>query len=174
MSDPEIQAMTALASALQNLEEDAQGRVLRWAAERFGVTLGVRVPKGGISGSHEIVAPLDAVSDEEISAESPKFEHFAELFHAANPKTDVDRALVAGYWFQAVLENPSFQAAQLNQELRHLGHALKNVTDSLDSNQSKKPARVIQLRKSGSARQARKTYKLTHEGLVYVQGMIAS
>jgi hypothetical protein len=174
MSDPEIEAMTAVAAALRDLEEDAQGRVLRWAAERYGVTLGLPVPRSSLNGTPESTATLDDISDEEISAESPKFEHFAELYHAANPKTDVDRALVAGYWFQAIQEQPSFQAAQLNLELKHLGHALKNVTDALDSNQSKKPARIIQLRKSGSARQARKTYKLTHEGLVYVQGMIAS
>ncbi|MGW2472335.1 hypothetical protein [Streptomyces sp. NPDC001665] len=174
MSDPEIEAMAALSGALQDLEEDAQGRVIRWAAERFGVTLGFPVPKGGADASRDTLVAANGVSDEEISAESPKFEHFAELYNAASPKTDVDRALVAGYWFQAIREEASFQAAQLNLELKHLGHALKNVTDALDSNQSKKPARIIQLRKAGTAKQARKTYKLTHEGLVYVQGMIAS
>lgn len=37
----------------------------------------------------------------------------------------------------------------------------------------KKPQRVIQLKKSGNSRQANKTYKVTHEGLVYVQGMLS-
>lgn len=36
----------------------------------------------------------------------------------------------------------------------------------------KKPQRVVQLQKSGNSRQGRKTYKVTHEGLVYVQGML--
>ncbi|WP_455131967.1 hypothetical protein [Microbacterium aurum] len=36
----------------------------------------------------------------------------------------------------------------------------------------KKPQRIIQLQKAGNAKQARKTYKVTHEGLVYVQGML--
>lgn len=174
MNDPEIQAMAAVADALQDLEEDMQGRVLRWASERFGVTLGVAARGSGVNRSGVSDDSHADVSDEEISAESPKFEHFAELYHAATPKSDVDRALVAGYWFQVLQGAPSFQAAQLNVELKNLGHALKNVTDALEGNQVKKPARVIQLRKSGSSRQARKTYKLTHEGLVYVQGMIAS
>ncbi|MFI9104305.1 hypothetical protein ACIGXA_27695 [Streptomyces fildesensis] len=174
MSDPEIQAMASVADALGELEEDAQGRVVRWAAERFGVTLGAALRKTSPGGSSESVAMDTQVSEEEISAEAPTFEHFAELYNAANPKTDVDRALVAGYWIQAMQQRPSFQAAEVNKELKHLGYALKNVTDSMEGNQSKKPARVIQLRKSGSSRQARKTYKLTHEGLVYVQGMIAS
>jgi hypothetical protein len=38
MSDPEIDAMSAIASALTDLDEDAQERVLRWAAARHGVT----------------------------------------------------------------------------------------------------------------------------------------
>ncbi|MFF3754824.1 hypothetical protein ACFYYH_31000 [Streptomyces sp. NPDC002018] len=174
MSDPEIGAMSAIAGALHDLEEDAQGRVLRWAAERYGVVLSSPAARNGFKGASEGGEEADEVSDEEISAEAPKFEHFAELFHAAAPKTDVDRALVAGYWFQVIQGDPAFQSADLNKELKNLGHALKNVTESLKGNQEKKPARVIQLRKAGNSRQARKLYKLTHEGLVYVQGMIAS
>ncbi|MGW4226094.1 hypothetical protein ACWEG1_21840 [Streptomyces bauhiniae] len=174
MSDPEIGAMSVIASALHDLEEDAQGRVLRWAAERYGVVLGSPAAVNEAKAASEAGERAGEVSDEEISAEAPRFEHFAELFNAANPKTDVDRALVAGYWFQAILGDPSFQAANLNKELKNLGHALRHVTDALKSNQDKKPARVIQLRKAGNSRQARKLYKLTHEGLVYVQGLIAS
>ncbi|MFF2526577.1 hypothetical protein [Streptomyces liangshanensis] len=174
MSDPEIGAMSSIADALHDLEEDAQGRVLRWAAERYGVALSGPTARIAVKGANEAEEEASQVSDEEISAEAPKFEHFAELFNAASPKTDVDRALVAGYWFQAIQGDPSFQAADLNKELKNLGHALKNVTDALGGNQEKKPARVIQLRKAGASRQARKLYKLTHEGLVYVQGLIAS
>lgn len=148
--------------------------MLRWAAERYGVVFGRATAVSEFKAAIEAEEVAGEVSDEEISAEAPQFEHFAELFHAATPKTDVDRALVAGYWFQAIQGDPSFQAADLNKELKNLGHALKNVTDSLKSNQEKKPARVIQLRKAGNSRQARKLYKLTHEGLVYVQGLIAS
>ncbi|HYI58974.1 MAG TPA: hypothetical protein VEX66_12455, partial [Microlunatus sp.] len=44
MSDPEINAMSAVATALADLEEDQRGRVLRWAAERYSVAL----PDGGV------------------------------------------------------------------------------------------------------------------------------
>jgi hypothetical protein len=60
----------------------------------------------------------------------------------------------------------------LNTELKNLGHAIPNITDALTSNIEKKPQRVIQLQKAGTSRQARKTYKVTHEGLVYVAGML--
>lgn len=160
--------MGSVARVLGELDDEARARVLRWAAERYGVSVGTTAkarPGGAAPGSEN-------VSEEEISAEAPEYEHFAELFNAAKPKTDVDKALVAGYWIQAIQRQPSFQAAELTKELRNLGHGLGNVTESLSANQAKKPARILQLKKSGSARQARKTYKLTHEGLVYVQGMI--
>lgn len=170
MPDPEITAMGALADALSPLEEDAQGRVLRWAAERYGVSLASgRRAQVDISDDGD-----DDLTAEEISEEAPDYEHFAELFDAAGPKTDVDRVLVAGYWLQALKGQPSFQAFDLNKELKNLGHPIANVTDALTSNKERKPSRILQLRKAGSTRQARKTYKLTHEGLVFVQGMIAA
>jgi hypothetical protein len=181
MEDPEIEAMSAVAGALAQLDEDATGRVLRWAAERYGVGLAVarrgRASDMGLQDEETDLEPPDQeteVSDQEISAEAPEFEHFAELYDAAGPTTDVDRVLVAGYWQQAIRGMPSFQALELHKELKNLGHTIGNVTDALTNNKERKPARILQLRKSGSTRQARKTYKLTHEGLVYVQGMIAA
>jgi len=172
MMDQEIEAMGTVAGAVSPLDEDAQGRVIRWAAERFGVTLGT---KGrGRPGRGEDEDPDEEVTEREIQEEAPEFEHFAELFDAAGPKTDVDRVLVAGYWMQVVQGGPSFQALELNNELKNLGHAIGNVTDALTNNKERKPARILQLRKAGTTRQARKTYKLTHEGMIFVQGMIAA
>ena len=66
----------------------------------------------------------------------------------------------------------TWQSRRLNTELKHLGYAIPNITDALSSNMRKKPQRVIQLKKSGDSRQATKTYKVTNEGLAYVQGML--
>lgn len=173
MGDPEIDAMSAVATALAGIEEDAQGRVLRWAAERYGV--GLNLPTGGSHGGHRADgrdAPSEEVTDEEIAEEAPVYEHFAELFAKAQPKTDADKALVAAYWLQAIQGQNSWQSAVLQKELKNLGHAIGNITDALSSNMRKKPQRIIQLQKAGNAKQARKTYKVTHEGLVYVQGML--
>lgn len=170
MADQEVEAMAAVAHALGELEQDAQGRVLRWAAERFGVKVSMR-PAGDGSGG---AASADDVTDEEITAGDPTFEHFADLFNVCQPKTGEDKALVAGYWFQSVQELPTWQSAQLQKELKNLGHALPNIAESLSQAIKRKPARVLQLSKAGSSKQARKTYKLTHEGLVYVQGMMAA
>ncbi len=173
MGDPEIEAMSAIATALMDLEDDVRGRIVRWAAERYGVNLPIGVrggAVGGVAGNPSRAA--DDVTDAEIAEGAPVYEHMAELFAKAQPKTDADKALVAAYWVQAIEGQPKWQAAELQKRLKDMGHALGNITDALTSNMNKKPQRIIQLQKAGSARQARKTYKVTHEGLVYVQGML--
>lgn len=180
MGDPEIDAMSAVATALADLEEDAQGRVLRWAAERYGVSMPTggrqRSAAGGDGDAGNGIEDDGAedVTDEEIGEEAPTFEYFAELFAAAAPKTNEDKALVAAYWIQVHEGHSTWASRLLNAELKNLGHNIPNITEALSSNMRKKPQRVIQLKKSGSAKQSNKTYKVTHEGLVYVQGMLSS
>ncbi|QRY51400.1 hypothetical protein [Mycolicibacterium septicum] len=173
MADPEIDAMSALATALGELEDDARGRVLRWAAERYGVT--VNGSTGGRRGSDagsDTDSPDSGITDEQTGAEPPAYEHFADLFSKANPKTDPDKALVAAYWSQAVEGASTWQAATLQKNLKNLGHVVGNITTALSSNMDKKPQRIVQLQKSGNSKQGRKTYKVTHAGLIYVQDML--
>lgn len=174
MGDPEIDAMSAVATALADLEEDTQGRVLRWAAERYGVCVNMSTGghRGGRAVGDQYSGMGEEVTDEQIAEEAPAYEHFAELFAKAQPKTDPDKALVAAYWLQAIGGHNTWQSAALQKELKNLGHAIGNITDALTSNMRKRPQRIIQLQKAGNAKQARKTYKVTHEGLVYVQGMM--
>ena len=172
MGDPEVDAMSAVATALTDLEEDAQDRVLRWAAERYGVSIATSGRRSGPSAGDQAEEAGDEVTEEEIAEEAPAYEHFAELFAKAQPKTEPDKALVAAYWLQAIQGESTWQSAALQKELKNLGHAISNITDALTSNMRKKPQRIIQLQKAGNAKQARKTYKVTHEGLVYVQGML--
>ncbi|MEV6441158.1 hypothetical protein [Amycolatopsis sp. NPDC051716] len=171
--DPEIEAMSALTSALAPLDDTVRSRVLRWAFDRYDTsipnTAGLDTPALATQASE--VPPASVSKPTTTPTEEPsdsRFEHFAELFHAVAPKTEPEKALVAGYWFQIVLGKPSFGGAEANAELKHLGHALGNVTKSLTANQTRKPALVLQLKKSGSSKQARKTYKLTHEGVQWI------
>ncbi len=174
MSDPEIDAMSALANALSDLEDDARSRVLRWAFDRYGMSLGASTSGRRSDGAvrEQVGSAVGGVTDEEIAEEAPVYEHFADLFAEAQPKTEADKALVAGYWLQAIQGQNTWQSAALQKELKNLGHAVANITESLTRNMEKKPQRIVQIQKSGNSRQARKTYKVTHEGLVYVQGML--
>jgi len=162
--DAEIAAMSAVAKALEPLEEGVRRRVIGWAASRFGASVPVL---GGIAGSAER-------SDSATETARAGFDSFAELFEAADPKTEKDRALVAAYWAQVCQGQPNFPAQTINTSLKDLGHGLSNVTMALDGLKEEKPALVLQLKKSGTSKQSRKTYKLTVEGAKRVRHMLDS
>jgi hypothetical protein len=164
----ELHAMTAVAEALERLDAEATARVIRWAAERFGKASGARA--GGV---HEKPAnPLLDAKDETHGAS--EYEHLADLYGAASPETDSDRALVGGYWFQFVQGQPEFGAQTINSALKDLGHQVPNITNALGALKAQKPQLVVQLKKSGTSKQARKTYKLTTAGKAAVEAMITA
>lgn len=170
MSDPEIEAMGQVATALDNLADDARARVLRWAADRYGApmvaaTVG-RTSPGARDGVLEDKAPR-AAEVRETSERS--FEHFVDLFDAVDPKSDVDRALTAAYWLQVVSKQDSWQSLRVNNLLKDMGHGVANVTSALRTAQERKPALVRQVHKSGRAQQSWKTYKLTTSGVSYIR-----
>jgi len=94
------------------------------------------------------------------------------MFDVAGPKTNMERVLVAAYWVQVCGGADHFSGYTVNQALKDLGHGVANVTTALDSLKGQKPALVLQLRKAGTSRQARKTYKVTNAGVESVKGML--
>jgi hypothetical protein len=102
-----------------------------------------------------------------------EFEDFASLVDATHPETDPMRALVAGYWLQVCKGGPSFDAQSANTELKHLGHPSSNITMALGALINQKPSLVLQLRKSGNTKQARKSYKITESGIRKVRAMLS-
>ncbi|MDP3676023.1 MAG: hypothetical protein Q8R44_13170 [Novosphingobium sp.] len=163
--DSEIEAMGAIAKALGPLDQDAARRVLRWAIERFQPRS--TAPSGPGSGS-----PVS--SSMAIPVHGRTFLDFPELFDDANPQTSVDRALVAAYWFQVHEGAEDWDSQTVNTALKHLGHQSSNVTRDLDALIGRTPRFVIQVRKDGSTRQARKRYKLTREGTKAVEQMLSA
>lgn len=155
--------MAALVAALDELEEDVRSRVLEWAGRRYSIAFSApsrtadRGPNGGDSGEVE--------STDSDEGGSGRFAHFADLIDAVNPTSDVDRALAGGYWFQVVQAEQSFQAQQVNNALKNVGHGVENIARALSNLQEHQPALVRQLSKSGRSKQARKTYKLTTAGV---------
>ncbi len=162
--DKEIFSMQQVVAALSELKEDEQVRVLRWAADRFGISLRPQPPSGKASGADA----LDAIETSER-----EFEDFASLFNRVTPKNGPEKALTAAYWHQVCLGQDTFEGMQINTELKHLGHRLPNVTDALSSLIGRKPSLVMQVRKSGKSKQARKKYKLTTLGIEMVGNMLS-
>jgi len=170
-TDPmeEIKAMSAVAEALGRLDQDAVGRVLRWSLERFGVT--ANLPKAVSVGTQMAQGSPPATVTE--SGGERQFNTLADLYHAISPDSNADRALVAGYWFQYCQGEDGFNAQAVNQELKHLGHYLPHITDAFESLQGQRPSLVVQVRKTGNTRQARKIHKLTDAGKRAVEAMLA-
>jgi hypothetical protein len=155
--DSELAAMVQIAAALEPLDEAARRRALHWAASRF------QVHDAGVS------SPPNASSTE--SADQVTYDTFAELYEAASPSTEREKALVACYWVQVFQGQQSFGAQAINAELKDLGHQIGNITEALTALKSERPALVLQLKKGGTSRQARKTYKLSLEGIRRVENM---
>ena len=155
----ELSAMKVISEALEPLDDAARRRALQWALSRFGA-------------GREITVSSSAPVSGDAHRSSVQYENFADLFDAAKPATGKDKALVAAYWIQLCKSEPSFPSQALNVELKHLGHGIGNITEALSQLKNEYPALVLQLKKSGTSKQARKTYKLTQEGVKRVQQMI--
>jgi hypothetical protein len=158
--DPELEAITAVAGALDKIKSDDRmvARVLRWARERY---TGATEPD--VATQRGKAAAADAVEYDDV----------ATLYSAASPRTDAERALVVGYWFQVYQGMKDFDSQRVNTELKNMGHGVGNITDAFSRLIERKPQYVIQTRKSGTARQARKLYRLTNEGIKHVQSMLS-
>jgi hypothetical protein len=170
--DPEIEAMSAVTEALSPLDEEAQARVLEWASKRYGVTL----PQKGSGTRRQVDTDEDVGGERDdadhMEAEVQAFDDFADLYDAADPQNDEDRALVGAYWWQVLQEEGAFTGYRVNESLRNMGHEADNITRSLGRLQKSQPALVRQMAKSGKSKQARKTYKLTNAGIKAAEAMI--
>jgi hypothetical protein len=166
--DKEVSAMAAINELLFKLEPDAVARVLKWAADRYKVVL------TNAAGRNIIGSRLNGLHDRtEAEGDAKGYEHFSDLYDAADPTTDSERVLVAGYWFQVLNDHAELDSHTLNYELKQTGHAVGHMPHALDDLMSSNPRLMIQLKKQGSTRQARRKFKLTTVGIKKVQQMIS-
>jgi hypothetical protein len=159
MEDAELSAMQTIYKALEGLGEDARQRTLTWAAGRFDLKLGSS--RGAAGRDREAEKPGD-------------FGDVAELVHAAQPKNGMEYALVSAYWLQVVEDKDGWSGKDANSLLKNLGHGLSNVTTTMNGLIKRKPAWVMQTKKSGRSAQSKKTYKLTVSGVNEVERMLSS
>lgn len=169
MSDSEINAMAAVSLALTELDSSAASRVIRWAADKYSVPLSPALSLPGVlpqhSEAHNVV--------HQHATGSQSFKYFAELLAAAQPRTLGEKVLVAAFWKQDMEGHESWNAAELQKDLKASGHMIGNITAALRGNIDAKPPRVIQLQKAGASRQGRKIYRLTDHGIAFVMEMLS-
>ncbi len=101
-----------------------------------------------------------------------RFDTLAEFFAAADPQQDTDRAMVAAYWLQVHESEGDFDSFSINKRLKDLGHGVGNITAAFNGLIARRPQLVIQTKKTGNSRQARKLYRLTTEGQKAVERMV--
>jgi hypothetical protein len=165
----ELAFMKAIAEGAKGLDDATIRRVLRWALEALVAPQAV----GSTVGNPTITsAAPDAART--AAAERPQYATLADFFSSCNPATDTEKALVVGYWAQVKEGSPEFDAQSINKELKHMGHGVANITSAFDNLIARKPQFVIQTRKSGNTKQARKLYKLTTEGIRTVERMVGA
>ena len=156
----ELEAMRKVAEAIGSLEPEARARVLSWAADHYSI--------GAVKSPLKSEEP--AIGEELDTRQG--FETIGDLFAHAQPSSDAEKALVAGYWLQIEVGKTDFGTQDVNRELKHLGHGVGNITRAFESLKKTRPQQVIQLRKAGTSKQARKTFKVTDAGRKAVESMI--
>ena len=155
----ELKAMGEIASIFAALEEEEIQRVLRWLNEKYQ-------RKGGITGTATILAPTIGGS------EKIEFSDLPSLFDATKPTNGLERILVGAYFYQIIRGEPDFDSQSLNTQLKHLGYPSANITRDMESLVNRSPKLVIQTRKEGTTKQARKRFRLTTEGVRTVEVML--
>ncbi len=157
----ELKAMATIEAALKDLDDDERARVMQWAAARFKVAGRAR---------------LESREGDDADADLMSLEKHADLasfYDAASPTDDGAKALVGAYWMQFKEGVIDVDAMTVNTRLKHLGHGVGNITRAFETLKGEKPSLIVQTRKEGSTKQARKKFKVTNEGKKRVEGMLA-
>jgi hypothetical protein len=168
----ELHAMVQVEAALKDLKDDERDRVMQWAIARFRIQANLRSPASAKMTSGGETPNDDTGTGAEGGAVS--YEDLATFYDAARPDSDTDKALVVAYWLQVHEGAADIDAQSVNTQLKHLGHGIGNVTRAFEGLKSLRPALIVQLRKEGSTKQARKRFKVTAEGRKAVEQMVSA
>ena len=177
-TDVELDTIRKVYLALNALDQEAQQRVVEYVCSLLGfqapstVSEKARNPDQRGKGLEEGNGPTVGETEKPGEPAPTGFSHLAELFEATSPKTEAEKALVGAYWLQVYGETEGVEGLSINKELKHLGQGVSNITRAIDVLKKRKPALMMQLRKSGKSKQARKTYRVTHAGVKLVREMM--
>lgn len=167
MDDKQVAAIQAVVSALGGLSEEDLRVVLGFITLRYGAAAPTKMPS-----VHRAASMPDEPAGGATSESANQFGSFPDLYHAAQPRTDGEKALVGGYWLQLNEGRDSFDSFSVNQSLKDMGYPIGNITRAFDWLKSQKPQFVQQMKKSGTTKQARKLFKVTQAGIKRVEEMI--
>ncbi len=120
------------------------------------------------SGATMPRAVVERLQQGAVSGYSPE-SAFDELVSPFSPKDQAEWGLLASFFLSRVKGEEEISSQDVNTILKHHGHGVSHITRVLDS---LTPTLLIQVRKSGTTRQARKSYKLTTTGAKEVEARL--
>ena len=164
--NPELKAMHDAYEAIEALGDDeSKARVIRWLFSKFSV-----------AGSklHTLQSTISKSEILHTKVDIPSYETVADIFSHASPRTCSDKVLIVASFLQEKYEKSELTGLEINNELRHLGHGVSNITVAIQGLIDKKPKLMIQTRKEGKSRQAHKKYKVTVEGIKIAKEMLTT
>jgi len=159
----EARAIANVVEAFRPLDPAAIRRVLEWASKRYA----------GAAVTDVTGAPLPLVARGDDPSADRLVGDIAELYTAANPRTESESVLIAAYWRHATQRTDALDSQTLNRDLKHLGRGVANVTRACSVLIQQRPALMLQVKKTGSTKQARKQYRLTAAGIQRAREMLA-
>jgi hypothetical protein len=101
-------------------------------------------------------------------------QNIAGFMEAWTPETMAERALLGAYALARGRPDRTITSQAINNELKRNGLPVPNITRAIESNLRAKPPLMVQKKKMGTTRQARKQYALTAEGAAFVEGKLRS
>jgi hypothetical protein len=90
------------------------------------------------------------------------------------PETMAERALLGAYVLSGGRAERTVTSQAINAELKRHGLPVPNITRAIESNLRSRPPLMIQKKKLGTTRQARKQYAITQAGVDYVESHLAA
>lgn len=91
------------------------------------------------------------------------------LLERWTPETLADKALLGAYYLSRIRGETTVTSQAINTELKRNGLPISNITRAIESNMRPEHPLIIQERKMGTTKQARKQYSITPAGLEEVE-----
>ncbi|HEX8243650.1 MAG TPA: hypothetical protein VF541_09145 [Longimicrobium sp.] len=97
----------------------------------------------------------------------------SSLIERWKPETMAERALLGAYVLARGRPERTVTSQAINAELKKNGLPVPNITRAIESNLRARPPLMVQKKKMGTTRQARKQYALTQEGVDLVESKLS-
>ena len=93
----------------------------------------------------------------------------ASLLTRWSPTTMSDKALLGAYYLTRARGEDTVTSQAINSELKRNGLAISNITRAIEANMRPDRPLMVQEKKMGSTKQARKQYRITPAGVEAVE-----